>query len=324
VRVRHRRFDLVQQHPLAVRDRAHLVAEDHVIAVADLLSRASEPLLDVRPQTLWPVVCVARQMRECAERLVRHCLLDLRWRQKPGRQTRLLVRCAVLVDPGDRRGPAFIAQSDVFGTFTGAPLAVRFDVGAEPAQRFFGYVAGGAGIDHTIEAEMPVPRRQITPLGCGRRVDKGPLRLVGEKRERDLGATDAIGIRALVARERPLRVVGPFELMIPRGLAEQLVDRRRLVVDPTFLLYWVQTDLFREFFFAGETGNVNQGNVGAAGIREAPIALPSLAEQHEIVRRVEEHISLSDDVERRVALANGQIDKLTQSIFCLPRRAGAD
>jgi type I restriction enzyme, S subunit len=43
---------------------------------------------------------------------------------------------------------------------------------------------------------------------------------------------------------------------------------------PRFLLYWMHCDFFRDHFFAGETGNVNQGNVGADGIRKAPIALP--------------------------------------------------
>ena len=86
-------------------------------------------------------------------------------------------------------------------------------------------------------------------------------------------------------------------------------------VMPTFLLYWVQTDLFRKFFFAGETGNVNQGNVGAGGIREAPIELPSLAEQQEIVRRVAGLFALADQLEQRLAQARKQVDKLTPSLL---------
>lgn len=84
---------------------------------------------------------------------------------------------------------------------------------------------------------------------------------------------------------------------------------------PKFLLYWLQTDSFREFFFAGETGNVNQGNVGAEGIRKAPIPLPSLAEQQEIVRRVEALFRFADQIEARYQKAKGQVDKLTQSIL---------
>jgi len=82
-----------------------------------------------------------------------------------------------------------------------------------------------------------------------------------------------------------------------------------------FLLYWLQTDNFREFFFSSETGNVNQGNVGADGIRKASIELPSLTEQQEIVRRVEALFALADKIEARYTKAKSQVDKLTQSVL---------
>jgi type I restriction enzyme S subunit len=84
---------------------------------------------------------------------------------------------------------------------------------------------------------------------------------------------------------------------------------------PKFLLFWLQTELFRGFFFSGETGNVNQGNVGASGIRNAPIELPPLAEQHEIVRRVEGLFALADQLELRLTKARTQVDKLTPSLL---------
>jgi type I restriction enzyme, S subunit len=91
--------------------------------------------------------------------------------------------------------------------------------------------------------------------------------------------------------------------------------RCREKVLPKFLLYWLQTDLFREFFFAGETGNVNQGNVGADGIRQAPIDLPTLAEQREIVGRAEALFALAEQIEARYQKAQAEVDKLTQSIL---------
>jgi type I restriction enzyme S subunit len=84
---------------------------------------------------------------------------------------------------------------------------------------------------------------------------------------------------------------------------------------PKYLLYWLQTDTFRDFFFAGETGNVNQGNVGADGIRKAAIELPPLCEQHEIVRRVEAMFKLADAVEKRVGAAKVRAEKLTQAVL---------
>jgi len=84
---------------------------------------------------------------------------------------------------------------------------------------------------------------------------------------------------------------------------------------PKYLLYWLQTDAYRDFFFAGETGNVNQGNVGADGIRKAPIKLPPLAEQHEIVRRVDRLFTLADQIEARFAKAKARVNQLTQSLL---------
>jgi len=84
---------------------------------------------------------------------------------------------------------------------------------------------------------------------------------------------------------------------------------------PKYLLYWLQTDTFHDFFFAGETGNVNQGNVGADGIRKAPIKLPSLCEQQEIVRRGEALFKLANAIEERVAAASLKAGKMTRAIL---------
>jgi len=50
-------------------------------------------------------------------------------------------------------------------------------------------------------------------------------------------------------------------------------------------------------------------------LRETAIALPSLEEQHEIVRRVEALFKLADAIEKRVAAATLRAEKLTQAIL---------
>ena len=45
------------------------------------------------------------------------------------------------------------------------------------------------------------------------------------------------------------------------------------------------------------------------------IPVPTLPEQREIVRRVEDLFALADRLEARVGKARGQVDKLTQSIL---------
>ena len=46
-----------------------------------------------------------------------------------------------------------------------------------------------------------------------------------------------------------------------------------------------------------------------------PVSLPPLAEQQEIVRRVEALFALADQLEARYAKAKAHVEKLTQSIL---------
>jgi type I restriction enzyme S subunit len=50
-------------------------------------------------------------------------------------------------------------------------------------------------------------------------------------------------------------------------------------------------------------------------VRELPFVLPPLAEQQEIVRRVEALFKIVDQIEERYKKAKTHIDKLTQSIL---------
>ena len=50
-------------------------------------------------------------------------------------------------------------------------------------------------------------------------------------------------------------------------------------------------------------------------VREIPISLPSLKEQTEIVRRVEELFAFADQIEQQVKNAQGRVNNLTQSIL---------
>jgi type I restriction enzyme S subunit len=50
-------------------------------------------------------------------------------------------------------------------------------------------------------------------------------------------------------------------------------------------------------------------------IRELAVALPPVAEQHEIVRRVEEMFSLADQIEAHFAKARSQVEQLTPSLL---------
>src|SRR5262245_59618292 len=49
--------------------------------------------------------------------------------------------------------------------------------------------------------------------------------------------------------------------------------------------------------------------------REVQLSVPPIAEQHEIVRRVNALFKLADAMEKRLSLATQRADKLTQSIL---------
>lgn len=87
------------------------------------------------------------------------------------------------------------------------------------------------------------------------------------------------------------------------------------LIDSNFLLQYMRSELFRVEFLKGETGGVNQGNVGTKHIQSCPIGIPSLKEQTEIVRLVEQYFALADTLEKNLANAKQRVDNLTQSIL---------
>ncbi|MBT4255411.1 MAG: type I restriction endonuclease subunit S, partial [Gammaproteobacteria bacterium] len=101
-----------------------------------------------------------------------------------------------------------------------------------------------------------------------------------------------------------------------------LVNQRvgRVIPDPNFvngrfLHIFLRSELFRNQFFKGETGGVNQGNVGSSHIKSCQIDLPAVEEQTEIVRRVEQLFTFADQIEQRVKDAQSRVNHLTQSIL---------
>jgi type I restriction enzyme S subunit len=118
--------------------------------------------------------------------------------------------------------------------------------------------------------------------------------------------------------KRDYGFVGLVPLSPRRFFLNQRVARLRAENDrilPHYLFFWLQTETYRDCLFKDETGNVNQGNVGATPFKCGPVGLPPLSEQREIVRRVEALFALADAAERRLAAARTRADRLTQSIL---------
>ena len=56
-------------------------------------------------------------------------------------------------------------------------------------------------------------------------------------------------------------------------------------------------------------------NVNTTTIARIPVPFPPLAEQHEIVRRVDALFALADKIEARVTAATQRVEKITQAIL---------
>lgn len=84
---------------------------------------------------------------------------------------------------------------------------------------------------------------------------------------------------------------------------------------PKFLNLSLRSEHFRQQFFKGETGGVNQGNVGSKHIMSISINLPTLEQQTQIVQKVETYFALADEIETQVKAALENVNLLTQSIL---------
>ena len=87
------------------------------------------------------------------------------------------------------------------------------------------------------------------------------------------------------------------------------------MVKGKFLLLYLRSKEFRQQFFAGETGGVNQGNVGSGHIKSCIVKLPTIEEQTEIVSRVEQLFTYTGQIEQRVKDAQARVNHVTQAIL---------
>ncbi len=123
------------------------------------------------------------------------------------------------------------------------------------------------------------------------------ISLTGTRNKRDYGFT------ALVKNEN---------LLLNQRLAAIRFSEEVL---PKYFLYFSFTDYFKDQFFASETGNTGQGNVGMNAIKSTLIPFPSLSEQHQIVREIESRLSVCDTVEQQIKDSLAQSEALRQSIL---------
>ncbi|MEN8422256.1 restriction endonuclease subunit S [Acinetobacter junii] len=86
-------------------------------------------------------------------------------------------------------------------------------------------------------------------------------------------------------------------------------------ITPEFLNLFIRSEQFRRKFFQGETGGVNQGNVGSKHIMSLSIKVPRVEIQIEVVNKVIKALNAVTVIERQAELALERVNNLTQSIL---------
>lgn len=99
-----------------------------------------------------------------------------------------------------------------------------------------------------------------------------------------------------------------------------LLNQRILSLRPkndnaNFICYYLQTKEFRDVFFSNETGGVNQGNVSSKFVENISIKYPSLPEQHEIVRLIDDLLERERSAQQAAEQALASIDLMKKSIL---------
>jgi type I restriction enzyme, S subunit len=83
-----------------------------------------------------------------------------------------------------------------------------------------------------------------------------------------------------------------------------------------FLYYLLSSNEVRSYFRENATGTAgNMPKINQHTVISAPVLVPSIQEQHEIIRQVEKLFDFADRLEARYQTARAQIDKLTPALL---------
>lgn len=177
-------------------------------------------------------------------------------------------------------------------------------------------LVSGAGfpLDHQRQQGLPYPFFKVGNLGD---VESG----------REL-TTSEHSVDDEMARKLRARIIPKGAVVFAKiGMAIALNRRRQLGkaacidnnmmaaipnerIEPRYLLRFMETVDLMPLSQATTVPSLRKGD-----LEQIEVPLPSLAEQQEIVRRVEALFALADQIEARFQKAKAQVDKLTQSLL---------
>ncbi|MCQ4237937.1 restriction endonuclease subunit S [Stutzerimonas stutzeri] len=135
---------------------------------------------------------------------------------------------------------------------------------------------------------------------------------------------DAWGVKTgdiLINRVNSIEYLGKCALVrtVPEPTVfESNIMRMSLHTDrihPEYLMRYLTSEVGRKALIVKAKHAVNQASINQGDVKACKVPLPSLEEQTEIVRRVEQFFAFADQLETKVTSAKNRIDHLTQSIL---------
>lgn len=87
------------------------------------------------------------------------------------------------------------------------------------------------------------------------------------------------------------------------------------LVDSRYVCGWINSPWGRFWARTVRADCVSQSNINASKLLSLPVPVPSLAEQREIVRRIEENLKLAAEVEKRIVKVAEGLEKLLRTIL---------
>lgn len=86
------------------------------------------------------------------------------------------------------------------------------------------------------------------------------------------------------------------------------------IVDPKYLLIWLSCPKL-QWWLNNSSREVARKTLNLSELKQANVAFPSIEEQKEIVRLVDQYFAFADTIEAQVKKAQTRVDKLTQAIL---------
>jgi type I restriction enzyme S subunit len=84
---------------------------------------------------------------------------------------------------------------------------------------------------------------------------------------------------------------------------------------PRYVCYWINSPWGRAWARAVRTDCVSQSNINGSKLLVLPLPAPPLAEQREIVQRIEALFALASRTEERLAAAAARVERLPRTIL---------